>query len=133
MKPMLFIFTALIGRITLLDDSARELEAVKEAYEALDKKFGRDIVVLDISPISVIADYFIITTGGNVPQIQALTAAAEETLNKHGYKLRHTEGLQSANWVLMDFGDIIVHLFDKENRAFYNLEHVWGDAKIIKF
>jgi ribosome-associated protein len=118
--------------IDLLDDSGKELTAVKDVYGALDKKFGKDIVVLDIRALSVIADYFVITEGSNVPQMQALALAAEEAMRKNGYRLLHSEGTESANWVLLDFGDIIVHLFDRENRGFYNLEHVWGDAKIVK-
>lgn len=114
-----------------MEDKQRELTAVKDTYHALDLKFGKDIVIMDIRAISTMADYFIIATGGSVPQIQALAAAAEESLDKHGYTLRHSEGLRSANWALLDFGDIIVHLFDKESRPFYNLERVWGDAKTV--
>ena len=109
----------------------KELLAVKEAYHALDQKFGADIVIMDIREISVVADYFIIATGGNVLQLQALADAAEEALAKHGFPLGHIEGMRSANWILLDFGSIIVHLFDKENRPFYNLERVWGDAKLV--
>jgi ribosome-associated protein len=109
----------------------KELRAVKKLYHALDQKFGADIVIMDISEISVVADYFVITTGGNALQMQALAAAAEDTLEKEGFKLGHSEGMRSGNWVLLDFGSIVVHLFDKENRPFYNLERVWGDAKIV--
>jgi ribosome-associated protein len=108
-----------------------ELQAVKDLYYALDQKFGTDIVMMDISEISVVADYFVIATGNSALQMQALAAAAEETLSKHGFILNHTEGMRSANWILLDFGSIIVHLFDKENRPFYNLERVWGDARLI--
>jgi ribosome-associated protein len=88
---------------------------------------------MDIAAITTIADYFIIVSGNSALQIQALAAAAEETLAKNGYHLRHAEGMQTANWALQDYGDIIVHFFDKENRAFYNLERIWGDAKILDF
>jgi ribosome-associated protein len=110
---------------------SKELQAVKELYRALDNKFGTDIVIMDISGISVVADYFVIATGSNPLQMQALTATAEETLKKQGFALSHTEGLRSANWILLDFGSIMVHLFDKESRGFYNLERVWGDAAIV--
>ena len=109
----------------------RELMAAKDVYQALDKKFGQDIVILEINAISPIADYFIIATGGSVPQIQAMASATEEAMEKNNYHLRHKEGIRTANWILLDFGEIIVHLFDKENRGFYNLERVWGDAKFI--
>ena len=115
-----------------MEEIMRELGAAKEIYRALDKKFGQDIIILDISALSTVADYFVIATGGSVPQIQAMAAAAEEAMVKLNYHLHHKEGLRAANWVLLDFGDVIVHLFDKENRSFYNLERVWGDAKIIK-
>ena len=110
-----------------------EMTMLKELYNALDLKFGGDIVILDIRGISVMADYFAIATGGGATQIQALAQAAEETLVRLGCKLSHTEGLRAANWALLDFGDIIVHLFDKESRHFYNLERVWSDAKQITF
>ncbi|MCL2355817.1 MAG: ribosome silencing factor [Defluviitaleaceae bacterium] len=105
--------------------------AVSELKIALDKKFAKDITVLDLNGISPIADFFVIATGGSVPQIAALTDAAEECLKMHGMKLHHTEGLQSGKWVLLDFGAIIVHIFDKESREYYNLERTWGDAKVI--
>jgi ribosome-associated protein len=109
----------------------KEFQAVKELHRALDLKFGEDIVIMDIREISVVADYFVVVTGGNPLQMQALAATAEESLKKQGFTLNHTEGMRSANWILLDFGSIIVHLFDKENRAFYNLERVWGDAKLV--
>ena len=109
----------------------KELSFAKEIYRALDQKFGQDIIVMDIGGISTVADYFVIATGGSVPQIQAMAAAVEETADKNGYKLKHVEGMRAANWVLQDFGDVIVHIFDKENRAFYSLERVWGDAKLV--
>ena len=109
----------------------KELQAVKELRAALDLKFGSDIVILDIREISVIADYFVLATGGNALQLHALADTAEETLSKHGLPMMHNEGMRSANWILLDFGSVIVHLFDKESRSFYNLERVWGDARII--
>ena len=109
----------------------QEHQALRDIRHALDQKFGGDIVLLDISGLSVMADYFVIATGGSPAQMQALTAAAQEALEKHGYLMSHAEGLRSGNWVLLDFGSIIVHLFDKESRQFYNLERVWGDAKNV--
>jgi ribosome-associated protein len=109
-----------------------EKQAVTALYNALDQKFGSDIVVMDIGSISVMADYFVIATGGSRPQLNTLKETAEEVMEKLGFKLKHTEGLRSANWILLDFGSVIVHLFDKESRGFYNLERVWGDARILK-
>ncbi len=107
-----------------------ELQAALNVYEALDNKFGKDIVILDIRDKTSVADYFVIATGGSSLQLQAMSAAAEEALEKDGLKMHHAEGHHS-NWMLLDFGSIIVHLFDKEGRQFYNLERVWGDAKIV--
>ena len=107
------------------------LQAAKDTAEAIDQKFGKDIVILDISEISAIADYFIITEAGNPNQVQAMIDGVEEALNKHGIRLRHIEGLQRAEWVLLDFGDIIIHIFNSEARTFYNLERTWRDAKEV--
>ena len=101
------------------------------AILALEDKKAEDIRVIDISQVSVIADYFIIANGNNVSQIQAMADEVEERLYKAGYPLKQKEGYHNANWVLMDFGDIIVHIFDKENRLFYDLERIWKDGLVI--
>ena len=101
----------------------------KIAYTALEEKKGEDIRVIDISGVSVLADYFIITNGSNENQIRALVDSVEEELVKAGYEIRQKEGYGLGNWVLLDFGDIIVHVFDKENRLFYDLERIWSDGK----
>ena len=108
-----------------------ELEAVKKLRNALDAKFAKDIVVLDLHEVSPIADYFVIATGQNRPQLASLQDTAEETLNKLGFTLGHIEGQRSAAWILLDYGSIVVHLFDKDSREYYNLEHIWGDAKRV--
>jgi len=108
-----------------------ELAAAKALYKAIDEKFGRNIVLIDLQELTPLADYFFIATGTSAPQLAALADTAEETLTKHGMKLRHREGIHSANWILLDFGAIVVHLFDKEAREYYNLERIWGDAKTI--
>ena len=101
------------------------------AIEALEDKKAEDIRVIDISQVSVIADYFIIANGTNKSQIQTLSDAVEEKLGRAGYFMKQKEGFRSANWVLLDFGDIIVHIFDKENRLFYDLERIWRDGKVV--
>ena len=110
----------------------QELTAVLELREILDKRFATDITIIEPGSLSPLADYFVIATGGSTPQLAALTDAAEEFLKTKGFPLNHTEGVQSGKWVLLDFGSIIVHLFDKESRSYYNLERLWADAKIIK-
>ena len=106
-------------------------ELVKAAYRALDEKKARDIRVIDISGISVIADYFIIATAENARQTQALCDNVEEKLGRDGFLCRQTEGKSGANWILMDYQDVIIHIFDEESRRFYDLERIWRDGKQI--
>ena len=101
------------------------------AVEALEEKKGEDIKVIDITEISILADYFIIASGMNKNQVQALVDNVEESLGRAGYECRQVEGYQSANWILLDYGDIIVHIFDSENRLFYDLERIWRDGKVV--
>ena len=105
---------------------------VKLAITALEDKKGEDIRVIDIHEVSVLADYFLIASGSNGNQVQAMADNVEEELGKAGYPCRQVEGYQSANWILMDYGDIIVHVFDKEDRLFYDLERIWRDGKIME-
>ncbi len=101
------------------------------AIQALEEKKAEDIQVIDISEISAIADYFIIANGTNRSQIQALADSVEEKLGRAGVQFKQMEGYDTANWILMDFLDIVVHIFDKDNRAFYDLERIWRDGKQI--
>lgn len=111
-------------------------ETVKQMAEiavaALEDKKAEDIRVIDISEVSVLADYFIIASGTNTSQIQAMADEVEEKLSKAGHLMKQIEGYDHANWVLLDFGDIIVHIFDKENRLFYDLERIWKDGKLVE-
>ena len=106
---------------------------VKIAYHALDEKKAEDIKIINLEGISVLADYFIIANGTNSSQVQALVDNVEEELHKAGYSLKQREGYSNGNWVLLDFGDVIVHIFDRENRLFYDLERIWRDGKEIDF
>jgi ribosome-associated protein len=107
------------------------LAAAKIAQEALEEKKAEDIRILDLRGISSLADCFIIASGTNVNQLRAMADSVEEKMDKAGYKLHHTEGYQTATWILLDYGDLLVHLFNSENRKFYGLERVWGDAKTL--
>ena len=93
---------------------------------------AKDIKILDISGVSVLADYFIIASGSNRNQVQAMADEAQEKLYKAGYEAKQVEGYQTANWILMDYQDIIVHIFDEENRLFYDLERIWRDGKVLE-
>ena len=101
------------------------------AYKALDDKKGEDIKIIDISTVSTIADYFIIANGSNENQVRALVESVEDELAKAGFVVKQREGYGLGNWVLLDFGDVIVHVFDKENRLFYDLERIWRDGKTV--
>lgn len=107
-------------------------EAAKIAVNAMEEKKAEDIRIIEISEISTLADYFIIANGSNVNQVHAISDHVEEQLAKNGIHPRQIEGYENANWVLMDYGDVIVHIFDKENRLFYNLERIWRDGKQIE-
>lgn len=107
-------------------------ELAKIAVKALEDKKGEDIKVIDISEISVLADYFIIAGGNNRSQIQAMADNVDELIGKNGGRLKQIEGYDAGNWVLLDFQDVIVHIFDKDNRLFYDLERIWRDGKEIK-
>ena len=113
-------------------ETVQAKEMAKIAYHALDEKKGENIRIIDIAGISVLADYFIIANGSSESQVQAMVDNVEEEMHKAGYSLKQREGYGSGNWVLLDFGDVIVHVFDKENRLFYDLERIWRDGKNIE-
>lgn len=101
------------------------------ACKALDEKKGQDIKVIDIHEVSVIADYFIIASGSNQNQVQAMVDHVEEKLGRAGFEPKQIEGTKNSSWILMDYGDLIVHIFDEENRLFYDLERIWRDGKVL--
>lgn len=107
-------------------------ELVKLAYAAIDEKKGQEILVIDISEVSSIADYFIIASGANVRQVQAISDNVAEILGKNGYHYKSMEGFENANWILLDYGDTIIHIFNQEDRRFYDLERIWRDGKLIE-
>ncbi len=107
-------------------------EMVRLAKEALEDKKGQNIKIIDISKVSVLADYFIIADGSNPNQVQAMVDNVEEVLGKAGYACRQIEGYGTANWILMDYGDMIVHAFCREDRLFYDLERIWRDGKLVE-
>ncbi|MDD3279602.1 MAG: ribosome silencing factor [Lachnospiraceae bacterium] len=107
-------------------------EMTKLAIDALEEKKANDIKIIDIEHISTLADYFIIASGTNRNQVQAMADSVEEALAKAGMEPKQIEGYQNANWILMDYGDIVIHIFDEENRLFYDLERIWRDGKLIE-
>lgn len=106
-------------------------EMTKLAIAALEDKKANDVRVIDIAGVSVIADYFVIASGSNTNQVQAMADSVCEALGRAGHEPRQVEGYGSANWILMDYNDIIVHIFSDESRTFYDLERIWRDGKEV--
>lgn len=102
------------------------------ACKAIDDKKGQDIKIIDIHNVSVIADYFVIASGTNSNQVQAIVDNVEEQLGRAGFEANQIEGNRNSSWILMDYGDVIVHVFDEENRLFYDLERIWRDGKVLE-
>ncbi len=103
----------------------------KLAVEALEDKKAADVTVIDISGVTCIADYFIIANGQNGNQVQAMVDNVTEVLGRAGYDYSHIEGYHAANWVLVDYKDIVIHVFSNEDRRFYDIERIWRDGKFI--
>ena len=101
---------------------------LQAAYKAIDDKHGEHIVVLNMQGISLLADYFIIAHGNSDRQVQAIARELQDVAEKEGYEIRRVEGFDAARWVLVDLGDVVAHVFHKDERAYYNLERLWGDA-----
>ena len=108
-----------------------QLTALKTAYKAIDDKMGDEVVMLDIREVSILAEYFVIASANNSNQLKAISEHVQEKLAALGIRTRGIEGVQSARWILLDFGHIIVHLFCREEREYYRLERLWGDAELI--
>ncbi|WP_018133584.1 ribosome silencing factor [Effusibacillus pohliae] len=105
------------------------VEFAKIAAEAAADKKAKDIVLLDIRGLSVIADYFVLCSGNSTTQVQAIAQAVKEKMTQKGLPVRGMEGYEEAKWVLIDCGDVVVHVFRTEEREYYNLERVWSDAR----
>ena len=106
--------------------------ALKTAINALEEKKGENIKVIDISGISVMADYFVITSGKNLNQIKAMADEVEDKLSKIGVEPRQIEGANSSGWILMDYHDFIIHIFNEDMRLYYDIERIWSDGKPVE-
>ncbi|AXU80107.1 TPA: ribosome silencing factor [Clostridioides difficile] len=106
-------------------------QMTKIAYDAIEDKLGQDTVIINIGKVSSLCDYFIITTASSQRQVKAIADNVEDELSKLGLEPRGKEGQGTQTWVLLDYGDIMVHVFNEENRGFYNLEKLWKDAPYI--
>ncbi|MCL4455953.1 MAG: ribosome silencing factor [Nitrospirae bacterium] len=110
-----------------MDSRTKALEA---AQAALDKK-AKDTVILELKDLTIIADYFVICSGESTTQVKAIVENIDKRLKDHRQRPSGVEGLNSARWVLMDYGDVIVHVFEEDTRAYYELEKFWLDAPKI--
>lgn len=104
-------------------------QLVKAVVKAADGRHAEDIVVLNMNGISLIADYFMICHGNSERQVQAIAREVKETAEKMGVDVKNMEGFDEAKWILIDMGDVIAHIFHSDERNYYNLERLWGDAQ----
>lgn len=106
-------------------------DLARVACEALEEKKGGNIQVINIGEVSTIADYFVICDGANAPQVEALVDNVKEKLFKFGRSPKRVEGMRNCGWILLDYEDVVVHVFSKQDRLFYDLERVWRDGKTV--
>lgn len=105
---------------------------VKLACDAMDEKAAEDIKVIDLRKISSLADYFVIGSASNERLVKAISDNVDKMLSEKGLEVRAREGEDSSTWILLDYGDFIVHIFKNEERVFYNLERLWKDAPYVE-
>ncbi len=103
-----------------------------EIAEILKKKGATEIQLIDVTKQTIITDYFLIATGKNVPNVKALAEEVKDKMGKAGKLPRRTEGIREARWVVMDYEDVLLHIFHKEERAFYGLENLWADGNNVE-
>ncbi|MGC4375959.1 ribosome silencing factor [Fictibacillus sp. Mic-4] len=106
----------------------KEQELVELVVKTVDDKKAEDIIVLDMKGISLVADYFLICHGNSEKQVQAIAKELKDVSMEHQIPLRRMEGFDQARWVLVDLGDVVAHIFHRDDRSYYNLEKLWGDA-----
>ncbi|GAA0432086.1 MAG: ribosome silencing factor [Bacillota bacterium] len=101
---------------------------IQLAAEACDDKRAEDIIALDMNEVSLVADYFLICHGSNERQVQAIARGIKDKMEENDISLKRLEGFEQARWILVDIGDVVCHIFHKDERSYYNLERLWGDA-----
>src|SRR5690625_617698 len=106
-------------------------QLLKHVVDACEDRKAENCIVLDMQQITTIADYFVIWHGNNERQVQAIAQSVREKLDEENYTIERIEGYQEARWILIDIGDVICHIFHKEEREYYNLERLWGDAREV--
>lgn len=107
------------------------MDKVEVVVRALDDKLAKDITVIDMQLASPMFDHFIIATASNERLLGAIVDNVEDEMEKNGYALKRREGIRGSKWVLLDFGDCVVHVFDEEERKAYNIEKLWADMPLV--
>ncbi|NIK75225.1 ribosome-associated protein [Paenibacillus castaneae] len=101
--------------------------------DAAEDKKAVNVIALNLKEISLVADYFVICSGNSDTQVQAIATEVRKQAEKNGARIRGIEGMDTARWVLIDLGDVIVHVFHRDEREYYNIERLWSDAKVVEF
>ena len=114
-------------------DNMESKELAILSARAMDQRKGTKITVLKLEDLTILTDYFVVGTGATRVQTQALADSVEEALDKLGIRPNRIEGLQEGRWILMDYGQIIIHIFQEDERGFYGLERLWADAPALPF
>lgn len=104
----------------------------KKIADLIFNKKGFDVVIIDLKKLTTFSDYFVICSADSDTQVKAIADEIDKTLRDEGIKCWHKEGLTALSWVLLDYVDVVVHIFKKESREFYNIEKLWGDAPLIE-
>ncbi|WLV23623.1 ribosome silencing factor [Aciduricibacillus chroicocephali] len=107
-------------------------ELLDTLARACDNKRAEGIIAMDMRNVSLIADYFLICHGSNERQVQAIARSVKETAEENGIDVKRMEGFDQARWILLDVGDVVCHIFHKDERSYYNLEKLWGDAPHVE-
>lgn len=105
---------------------------MNEVVKAADDKKAHNLVVLNLKGISLVADYFVICHGNSDTQVQAIAQEVRRKADELGVTMRGMEGFDTARWVLVDLGDVVVHVFHRDEREYYNIERLWSDAKVVE-
>ena len=107
-------------------------EILTQAAKVLDSRKAEDVMAIDIEGISIIADFFLLASGGSNTQVRALADELELKLSQAGVQPLRIEGAQTATWIIIDYGSVVIHIFHRETRKFYNLERLWADGKLFE-
>jgi ribosome-associated protein len=127
-KPTSIIWNYI--EVEILTDLKNDINVL---ISALSDKKGLDIKALQVGEVSIISDYFIIVTGTNTSQLDALRDIAEEKMKDMDYKLKNREGRSEGGWILLDYGTVIIHIFSEEMREFYDLDYTWRDVPQLAY